>query len=32
MKRTKEPYLNREYIINHYENLKSTEERVSDLY
>jgi len=32
MKRTKEPYLNKEYILNNYENLKSTEEKISEFY
>ena len=32
MRRTKEPYLNKEYIMNNFENLKSAEERITDLY
>jgi len=32
MIKKKEPYFNKEYIMNNYENLKSTEERISEFY
>jgi len=32
MRKTKEPYLNKEYILGHFENLKQTEERINELY